>query len=372
MNLRGYIKRFGDKSFSKFAFNDVDAAVFAYLSYLNWELYAPNIENKNSPAFSFKHVIEERIGPLTKDIPETKEEAKIIRLASKSKRYKNCKVKFIHGNKDFEKKKAFFACTYEIPTVGHYVCFRGTDLSVLAWEENLIQSLNIVTSSQEESLDYLYKVSRLIDGDFYVGGHSKGGNLAIYSCMNIPFDIQDRIIKVYSFDGTGFYSNDFYELENYKRIENKILRIIPTDSFVGIIFYTPKKYKIVSSRYISVFQHFLSSWRTTKNGDFKYKKKRTYMSFVRHRALRLWVDCADNETKALTVDSIVTALGGPDKDITLYVKHPGFIWKTYLLWRKKYTKEQKKIIAKYTRQLFKHYISSFFYCMKKKNRLKEE
>lgn len=372
MNIGGYIKKFGDKSFSKYPFNDVDAAILCFLSYLNWDLYAPNIDSPNDKPFCFKHVIEERIIPLINNIPEPKHEKKIIRLAVKSKRFKNCKVKYIYSKIDYEKKQVYFSLTYEIPTVGHFVCFRGTDLSVLAWEENLIQSLNIVTSSQIDSLDYLYKVSRLIDGDFYVGGHSKGGNLAIYSAMNIPFDIQDRIIKVFSCDGTGFYSNDFYELENYKRIEPKILQWVPVDSFVGVIFYTPKKYRVVSSRYLSVFQHSLFSWRIRKNGDFKYKKKRTYMSFVRHRALRLWVEKADNETKALTVDSIITALGGPDKDITLYVKHPGFIWKTYQIWRKKYTKEQKRTIRKYTNQLIKHYLSSFFYCMKKKNRIAEE
>lgn len=371
MSLRGYVKRFGDLSFSKYAFNDVDAAVFAFLSYVNWELYAPTIQQPNDKPFCFKYIIEERIDPLVKDIPEPKHEKAILKLIFKSKRFKNCKVKYLDFKVDFEKKQSYYALTFEIPSVGNYVCFRGTDLSVLAWEENLIQSLNIVTRSQEASIDYLYKVSRLLNGDFYVGGHSKGGNLAIYSSMNIPYDIQDRIIKIYSFDGTGFYSNDFYETEGYKRIEDRIFQLVPTDSFVGVIFYTPKKYKVVASRYLSFFQHSIYSWKVRKKGEFKFKKNRTYMSYVRHRALRLWVDCADNETKALAVDSIVTALGGPDKDITLYVKHPGFIWKTFMLWRKKYTKEEKKIIRKYNRQLVKAYFSSFFYYLKKKNRENE-
>ena len=368
MNLRGYIKKFGDKSFSKYAFNNIDALIFAFLSYNNWELYAPSIDDPKDKPFCFKHIIEERIKPLTKGIPESNHEKITLRLIAKSKRFKNCKVKFIENKTDYNKKQKYFALTYEIPNAGNYVCFRGTDLSILAWEENLIQSMNLVTASQEDSRDYLTRVSELIEGDFYVGGHSKGGNLAIYSSMKARIKIQDRIIKVYSFDGTGFYTNDFYELEKYKRIKDRVIQLIPTDSFVGVIFYTPKDYKVVGSRYLSIFQHFLFSWKINKKGEFKYKKKRSYMSYVRHRALRKWVDGADNKTKALTIDSIVTALGGSDKDLTLYLKHPGLIARSFLLLRKKFTKEEKKKIRKFTRQLLKEYIKAYFFCLKKKNR----
>lgn len=368
MNLRGYIKKFGERSFSQYPFNDVDALIFAYISYANWELYAPDIEHPEEKPFFFKHIREERIKPLTNNIPESKHVGMTLRLVSKYKRFKECKVKFILNKFSFENKQKYFSLTYEIPYVGNYVCYRGTDLSLLAWEENLIQSLNIVTRSQEDSLDYLYAVSKLTKGKIYVGGHSKGGNLSVYASKNIPPDIQDRIPKIYSFDGTGFYSKDFYEEESYKRIEEKIYQAIPTDSYVGVIFNTPKKYKIVASRYMSVFQHFLYSWKIKKNGEIKYKKKRSYMSYVRQRALRKWVDSADNETKALTVDSIITALGGSDKNIDFFIKHPTFIGKTFLLWHKKYTKEEKKRIRKFSRILIKAYISSFFYCLKKKNR----
>ena len=182
--------------------------------------------------------------------------------------------------------------------------------------------------------------------------------------MNANKTLQERIIAIHSFDGTGFYRNDFYETESYKRIEDKILHIIPGDSFVGIIFYTPKVYKIVSSSGISVYQHFPHTWRINKNGGLMYTKRRTFMSFVRHRAIRRWVDNATNETKALTVDAIVTALGGNDKDLTFFFKHPFVIGKVLVRWHKKYTKEERKTIFKFTRQLIKSYFSSFFFCMK--------
>ena len=181
MKLGGYIKKFGNLDFSKFAFNEVDSLLLSFLSYANWEKYGPAIDNPDGKPFSFKQIKENKLRPLVENIPTKRVIRKLLGLVSKSKRFKNCKVKYIENKIDFEKKQVYFALTYEIPDVGNYVCFRGTDLSILAWEENLIQCLDIVTASQSDSLDYLKKVGKFIKGDFYVGGHSKGGNLAIYS-----------------------------------------------------------------------------------------------------------------------------------------------------------------------------------------------
>lgn len=37
-----------------------------------------------------------------------------------------------------------------------------------------------------------------------IGGHSKGGNLAVYASSFCSNDIQDRIGKVYNYDDPGF------------------------------------------------------------------------------------------------------------------------------------------------------------------------
>lgn len=368
MLLGGYILKFGDKSFSEFAFNDTDGALFAFLSYPNWEVCAPMLTHPNAEPFCFSKLTEQNIEALIKGSPTPNEHRKLLRAIVKTKRFKNVKVKYIEYRFDYERKQQYFALTYDIPGVGNYVCFRGTDLSILGWEEDFRLALNIVTNSQIDALEYLKKVSQLIDENFYVGGHSKGGNLAIYSAMNIDEKMQNKIIKIYSLDGPGFYDNAFYESSGYKNIENKIFQIIPRDSFVGVIFHTPKNYKIVSSSYLSVAQHSVYSWRVKKDGSFCYKKSRTYMSFVRQRALVKWLEFAPFETKILTIDSMVTSLGGSDKDLLLYLKHPGFIGKTIVLWNKKYTKEQKKIIFKFSRQLIKAYICSFFHFLRKRNR----
>ena len=365
MNYRGYFKLYGNKSFEEFPFNDFDATMLAIMSYIKWETLLSDFDND---FINFKTLINKDIDKLSKETLDPPHHAKITKLIVNSPRYQEIKAKFLVNIVDFEKKFTFCAITFEIPGANDLVCYRGTDITVLAWEENFSQSLNIVTPSQKESLEYLEKVAPRISDKFYVCGHSKGGNLAIYSSTKVATDIQDRIIKVISLDGTGFYDDSFFKQDSYLRLEDRVMQIIPQSSYVGIIFYCPKNYKVVSSRYLSVLQHLPYSWRLKKDGSFKFIKHRTYTAVVRQRSLRLLVDKADRETKALAVDAIVTAMGGEDKDISFYLKHPRSIGKTIKNWNKKYSKEERKRIRKFAGLFFKSYVGSFFYLLSKKNR----
>ena len=64
-----------------------------------------------------------------------------------------------------------------------------------------------------------------LDKKIYVGGHSKGGNLAMASVMKIRDAVYDRIVLVYNNDGPGFLKNEFGSDEN-KRLYKKLYNII--------------------------------------------------------------------------------------------------------------------------------------------------
>ena len=368
MNLKGYILKFGNRDFISYPFNDIDGALFGFLSYANWELYAPSTFDPSQDGFSFSDLTDSMVDRLVKDTPTPNSHKKLLKAIIKTKRYKNVIAKYIEYKFDYERKQQYYAMTFDIPFVGSYVSFRGTDLSILGWEEDFRMALNIVTNAQSDSVEYLRKVSKLIDGNFFVGGHSKGGNMALYASVKVDKKIQDHIIKVYSLDGPGFYDNAFLESESYKNIERKVFQIIPKDSYVGIIFNTPKNYKIVSSRNASIFQHIAYSWRVKKDGTFRYKDHRTYMSYVRQRALVKWLENVSYDDKLLIIESLVTTLGGRDKTLLFYLKHPTWIGRTFTYWHKKFNKAQKKLLNKYSRKLLSCYMSSFFYCLNKNHR----
>jgi len=73
-----------------------------------------------------------------------------------------------------------------------YIAFRGTDDSIVAWKEDFMMSFSVIPA-QKFALDFLkHVISRHPNTDFIVGGHSKGGNLAIYSCAMCDELFRDR------------------------------------------------------------------------------------------------------------------------------------------------------------------------------------
>ena len=62
----------------------------------------------------------------------------------------------------------------------------------------------------------------------YLGGHSKGGNLAMYAAIREQ-TIQPAITRVYNFDGPGFRPS-FYERYDCTAILDRIHTYVPKDS----------------------------------------------------------------------------------------------------------------------------------------------
>ena len=75
-------------------------------------------------------------------------------------------------------------------------------------------------------MKYLNMVVGKLHQPFYIGGHSKGGNLAVYAAMNCPKEVRERIIKVYNMDGPGFRT-EVLEKYDYAAIQEKTVKILP-------------------------------------------------------------------------------------------------------------------------------------------------
>ena len=79
-----------------------------------------------------------------------------------------------------------------------------------------------------------------------IGGHSKGGNVAIFSAISANEKLQKRIIKVYNYDGPGF-NKDIIDKYGNKSILNKLETYLPQDSIVGRILDHKEKTTVVLS-----------------------------------------------------------------------------------------------------------------------------
>lgn len=113
---------------------------------------------------------------------------------------------------------------------------------------------------QSYSVKYLNMVTGRLKQNFYIGGHSKGGNLAVYAALNCVPRVQERIIKIYNHDGPGFRPQVLARFD-YTNIEHKIVRILPHSSLVGMLFMpVDEKYKTIESKTFGLFQHNPYTW----------------------------------------------------------------------------------------------------------------
>ena len=79
-----------------------------------------------------------------------------------------------------------------------YVAFRGTDSTLVGWKEDLNMGFMDVIPSQIDAVNYLRQIiNHFSDYKIFVGGHSKGGNLAVYSAIFIDEALQNiRVLKI--------------------------------------------------------------------------------------------------------------------------------------------------------------------------------
>ena len=150
----------------------------------------------------------------------------LLRAMSESPRWRNLRVGAYVDEFDAATTKQFSACVFELGNGTLYVAFRGTDSSIVGWKEDFMMAFRRPVASQEAAACYLTELADHWAGPIMVGGHSKGGNLAVYAAANVPSEIQERITVVYSHDGPGF-DEVFFDEDGYVRIASKIHKSVP-------------------------------------------------------------------------------------------------------------------------------------------------
>ena len=260
--IKTFLKYNGNKSIEELPICETDILILNCLSYcafINSPKYDPKMENK---FFDFSIFDDKKDYKILAEpfLTPGNEYSNFIEQFFKCERYK--KLKFGHVMNHFSKEKdaQFFATTYRLGK-STIIVFRGTDNTIAGWKEDFNMALMDVVPAQKCAELYVEKVAKKLRGNFIVSGHSKGGNLAYYSFFNSPDELKERISFVYNLDGPGF-KNDNYDYEKYK---DKILKIVPNDDIVGVLFDTSNNYKIVPSTKIGVFAHDLLTWNLDRS-----------------------------------------------------------------------------------------------------------
>ncbi len=287
-NFLNYLQD-NNNSFKESSFNIVDSLVLAYLSYLHF----PNIPTKLKGLDISK----------TTKVKKNKE---FIKRVVTSNRYKDIELCFYVEDTNDLIEKQFSAVTFLLPNNTMYISFRGTDSTLTGWKEDFNMAFMLPVPAQKEALNYVEKVTKLIPRKFYIGGHSKGGNLAVYAGCNLSNSLSTRIIKIYSHDGPGFIK-EFLTTSNYQNIKDKIEKVVPSSSIVGMLLYTNEKYKIIKSSARGILEHDSFSWLVEDN-NFIILKDLSDGTAYTNKVINDFISNLSKKEREIFIDSLFTVL----------------------------------------------------------------
>lgn len=305
-NIMDYISWRGDLSFEQSQFNEVDNLILACFSYVNLDGISAVTKQKG---IGLKKLTKEFMKLHT--MKELEADKSFIRLApfmmmemAKSVRFGKCVVRNYVNDIVTEAEQQFAAMEIVLEDGTSYVSFRGTDDTIIGWKEDFNLSTGVVPA-QKRAIEYLQKISEHTDGMLRVGGHSKGGNLAIYGSVMCK-SAHEKILEIYSNDGPGF-SREFQELPETKEMMPKIIRIIPEYSIIGTLLEHEKEPVIVASSSKGLLQHEGFSWEVQGPALVRRDSlNKTALRFI--EILHKWIDGMDMEQKRLLIEDLFATL----------------------------------------------------------------
>ena len=296
-NIIDYVKSTLEP-FSQKPLNPVDSLVFCQLIYLKFERVIDSYKNKRANISALYRA--ELFDTLVAETGEPLKCREFLAALAASPRFRDVNIRWIQSHFDPDKTKQFLGATFVIPNSPPYIAFRGTDATLVGWKEDFDMAFLDTVPSQTESLKYLDSSAKKLQTAFYVGGHSKGGNLAVYSAMFCKY--KDSILKVFNHDGPGF-KDKITDIDGYRKIEDRIKKTMPKSSLVGMLLEHQGSYSIVESSSFWVMQHEPFTWGV-ETDDFIYTDHFTGGANFFNESLYEWLKAMTSEQRALFVNTL--------------------------------------------------------------------
>ena len=333
-NIVDYI-RGTEETFEEKPWNEVDSLVLCQLSYLKFDGLVPKLELGEKSKRSKENLTLRRIDQspdrekLFRDERYAKDNREFWVALLHSRRFQNVELDYMVDFVDKETETQFAAVTFFLPDGAVYVAFRGTDESIIGWKEDFNLAFSKPVPAQEKSVVYLNQVAHHIRGALYVGGHSKGGNLAIYAAMHCKPKIQDKITRIYSMDGPGFRPETL-EQGQYENIAERVTKIIPHSSLVGMLFEKKASFEIVESSVTGLMQHYPLTW--VVNGDRFVKLDKLHEpAQILDDTINEWIYSLDEGHTRVFINTLFDVLYASDSDnlIDFAADLPGSMQKVF-------------------------------------------
>ena len=349
-NLFDYLEWRGDLTFDQVPLGPVDALVLTTMSYVHFRDILPEGPDHPVPleeaAMAFLALPKEE---REKRVRSRMDEELLIKLLE-CPRFSSLRLSCHVDRLDEEAELQFAAMAVDLGVHGTFVAFRGTDNSLVGWKEDFNMSFQDAIPAQGMARDYLEQCAQWIQGDLILGGHSKGGNLAVYAASMCSPRVRNRVKVVFSHDSPGF-NDRIMNSEGYLELLSRIYSFVPQSSVVGMLLEHREPYSVVKSKHIGVFQHDPYTW-TVRRGDFIRLHDITEGSRMLNQTVKNWAAGMTNEERCEIVDTVYDLLQTTQADRVQELLQPKNIYSILKAVRKE-DDESRHMVAEALGQLAK-------------------
>ena len=304
MNIVDYVNSFGKKTFEESSFNEVDALVLAQFCYTDFEAM-PFFQESPDSILSIQDFNPAGRKTVVGSV-DAAFHGNLLRKMKKSARFGKIRFGLVEATSDPERIIQFAASTVFLPDGTMVICYRGTDASLLGWNEDFLITYEKELPSHKLSVEYAHRVLTLYpDCPFYLVGHSKGGNLAIFASCKLRQSDFERLIMTYNFDGPDFrYPPHTFEERNFKWV-----KYMTRNDMVGSFYNLSKEPTIVYSSGALLGGHDPFYWSINSiSPTFRRAKDRSRISYVFETVFSRWLAKLDDDDLELAVSGLIKVL----------------------------------------------------------------
>ena len=321
-NVFDYLKWRGDLSFSQDPPNAVDALIFSGLSYIRFccDVGQRPISLKTASETFFAQEDYGKDCRVQKDLD-------LLRAAVETRRFGELSVCMYRDLLIPEQDTQFAAITFLLDDGSMFLAFRGTDNSLVGWKEDFNMTFQQTIPAQRLALQYTREVALEIPRPMRLGGHSKGGNLAVFAASRCSPGFQQRILEVYNHDGPGFTQYLMGD-PGYRAMVPKIRTYVPQSSIIGMLLEHEEPYTVIRSKSIGLLQHDLYTWDVMGKAFLPVEEITENSQFV-DATLKTWFADMTNQERSHLVDVLFALLSSGGAENVYDLLHPRNI-KTYI------------------------------------------
>lgn len=293
-HLIDYLEKVKELTFDQEPLNILDKVCINEIGYLTYEKWLTASDLKK-PINLHDFAEGKELNP-DYSFMVTKERVELAEAIVRSRRFASLSLSNYRSVLDKEVEKQFAAMIFSLPELDyHQLVFRGTDDSVIGWKEDFQLTYSREIPAHRSAMTFLEDHLPNLSGRITVSGHSKGGNLALYSAVQSSTSLREKIAELLLLDSPGLMKS-LLEKPSYQELKARMTVIRPQDSVVGVMLYWEIPAQLVAAEGIGFAQHNALTWEVDLAGnDFVYEDQPTELSQRLEETFQEWIETLPNQ-----------------------------------------------------------------------------